>query len=761
MKQLIQLLTYLLFMVNTLTAQWTQTSGPQFPAVPLNILNMKIDGNNQYAVAYNALYKSTDNGGSWTRIYGGKPDYTESIAWPYFVEASGSTICIPVSNYNTGINKVKCSANGGTSFQQSMNNFGYPISALLVDGSKVFVMDDHGFYMSNNSGLTFTDVGLTSPGSLYNYPADLRQTQEGKILIFTELDPNSYAPLGAYIYRSTDNVNWEPINVSGGSNPLPCGQNGQYAYFSTLGYFNGSILVGLYNGDGTGALYESPDLGENWYPVGGPFDYYCEILAYTDGRIYALGDDFSTIYISTDGATWASSPAPVNEIFNVTPLDGSGTKFVGGGTYYQGGSWHSTNNGATWTQNPNSPASPDQGVIYDYISEGNTKFMVTHNHGVFRGTGNNPANTTWTPVLANGVNGGGDTGWGKKGNTLLAGIDYFGAGDGGIFRSTNNGNSWTKTHTGVGLCFLDDGNEIFAGVDYDGIFKSTNHGQTWTAVNNGLPSETYLRSTSDLIRSGNNLVASFFFGGIYYKPGNSSTWVQSYAPGYIFGEQFYCMAKAGSTLFAGSNLGLIKSMDDGESWEYVQNGLDWTNPVTFLYVKDDDELYIGTGTGGILRSTDGGQTFVTYNDGAVPNNYVSFIGKDGPNLLAGWNWVPETLFSYYYYHPGQGLWCRNAAQYIHAPNGGNDPDVVTTSQLRIFPNPVSGSKVQFRLNADLEQVAGAKIMSIKGEVLVDEPTLYRPEMEVGDLSAGMYFLQVTLQGGVVLRQPFIVQKNRQ
>ena len=125
MKQLIQLLTCLLFMANTLTAQWTQTSGPQFPAVPHYVFNMAIDGNNLYAVTPNALHKSTDNGDSWTRIYVGKPDYTESIAWPYFVDASGSTICIPVSNYITGINKVKCSSNGGASFQQSINNFGF------------------------------------------------------------------------------------------------------------------------------------------------------------------------------------------------------------------------------------------------------------------------------------------------------------------------------------------------------------------------------------------------------------------------------------------------------------------------------------------------------------------------------------------------------------------------------------------------------------------------------------------------------------
>jgi len=114
-------------------------------------------------------------------------------------------------------------------------------------------------------------------------------------------------------------------------------------------------------------------------------------------------------------------------------------------------------------------------------------------------------------VLGTGVNNGGNYGWDifKKGSVLLAGTDFVVGGNQGIYRSTNLGSTWTKTHDGTGLCFFDDGSAVYAGVDYEGIFKSYNSGQTWTAANNGIPSDNFFRSPSAFAKAGNNLIASF------------------------------------------------------------------------------------------------------------------------------------------------------------------------------------------------------------------------------------------------------------
>jgi len=65
---------------------------------------------------------------------------------------------------------------------------------------------------------------------------------------------------------------------------------------------------------------------------------------------------------------------------------------------------------------------------------------------------------------------------------------------GGIFRSTNNGDSWTAvnsglTNTTVFALAINARGHIFAGTTFTGgVFRSTNNGDSWTQVNSGLTS---------------------------------------------------------------------------------------------------------------------------------------------------------------------------------------------------------------------------------------------------------------------------------
>ena len=86
-------------------------------------------------------------------------------------------------------------------------------------------------------------------------------------------------------------------------------------------------------------------------------------------------------------------------------------------------------------------------------------------------------------IQANGPYGGHVYCFAVKGTNLFAGTA------GGVFRSTNNGTSWTAVNTGLTYTSVDalavSGTNLFAGTE-NGVFLSTNNGTSWTAVNTGL-----------------------------------------------------------------------------------------------------------------------------------------------------------------------------------------------------------------------------------------------------------------------------------
>ena len=75
-------------------------------------------------------------------------------------------------------------------------------------------------------------------------------------------------------------------------------------------------------------------------------------------------------------------------------------------------------------------------------------------------------------------------------------------GSGSLYRSTNNGNSWDKINNGFpllsgpyadGTTYLtvvtlatSPGGVVYAGTDFEGVFRSTDNGDNWTKISSGL-----------------------------------------------------------------------------------------------------------------------------------------------------------------------------------------------------------------------------------------------------------------------------------
>ena len=151
--------------------------------------------------------------------------------------------------------------------------------------------------------------------------------------------------------------------------------------------------------------------------------------------------------------------------------------------------------------------------------------------------------------------------------TNSTGHVFVGTQGGGVFRSTDNAETWTGinnglTATNVRALAISPVDHIFAGT-LGGVFRSTDNGDHWTAVNNGLEFPFVI---SLAVNADGNIFAGTFEGG-----------------------------------------GVYRSTDDGENWTLVVNGLTNTY-VTALAINGAGHVFAATFGGGAFRSTDNGDS---------------------------------------------------------------------------------------------------------------------------------------------------------
>lgn len=259
---------------------------------------------------------------------------------------------------------------------------------------------------------------------------------------------------------------------------------------------------------------------------------------------------------------------------------------------HNGGVFLSTNNGTIWSA-VNSDMSA--GSIYALTVFNNNLFASNSNGGIYRSINNG---TSWTLVKEFSL----DTAV-----LSFAFSDtnfYAGTSGGGIFRSNNNGISWNSVNVGLTHPWVSSltisGKNLFAGTyvpaslrkssienSNSGIYRSTNNGDSWTSVSNGLPPNPDI---SSLIASDSNIFAGVFFYGVYRSTDNGTSWIMATNG---IGPLVTDLAIYGKTLFAGTYDGVFVSTDNGTNWTAVNTGLP-TNSIVHAIVISGTSLFAGT-----------------------------------------------------------------------------------------------------------------------------------------------------------------------
>lgn len=268
----------------------------------------------------------------------------------------------------------------------------------------------------------------------------------------------------------------------------------------------------------------------------------------------------------------------------------------------------------------------------------------------------------------------------------------FAATAGGLFASSNNGESWVLLPlpaTDVRVVRVDPVNPlvVYAGTAGGGVFKSVDGGASWAARNNGLtslnlnlfindlavaaeaPQRLFLASEGGIFRSNDGgdswlrvgtevvgeqgsgakvivldtsragTVYAGLVGALWSSPDFGATWSLSYASPQA--GNFNAIATAsdapGLVLAATSGLGVVRSLDWGGSWLPFDSGLPDRRVLSLARRTSDAAWLAGAAPGGVYRRS-GTAAWVAESAG-IPNFVVRSVATPvvggSPSLVVG------------------------------------------------------------------------------------------------------------------------------
>ena len=594
LKWILIAITASITFINNANAQWYG----EFPFI-IDPTCIAISGNNVFVGTATGVFRSTDNGTFWRTVNNGMPAYTSTLS----LAISGTNI---LAGTNNG---VFFSADSGKTWVAANNGItGYAVESFAVNGNDIFAGSDSGVFLSTNGGKSWASVSSGLPVTTVNTLA----ISGNNIFAGTE---DNFGFGG--IFRSSDNgKTWKAIDsgltyVSAGTGLTDtaaiysiamvgntifaaAGTNGMYSSsdsgkswthfnisiwsISSLTVSGTNIFAGMGSG---GGVYQSADTGKSWTSASYG-------LINTEANILSLGASGNTIYAGTEGGlvvsrdkanTWSVDDTDNGlRVPEINALTTCGGKIFAGGYGYT--VYISTDKGKSWASE-NTP-SPSSG-INSLAANGATILAGTSLGGGTNGVLlSKDSGKTWA-AASNGL----PTSTGTT-NSFITSFAFRGSNifmgarsvtiplSGGVYLSTDTGNSWTAVNNGLtGYNFVNAltvlGNNVFAGTD-SGIFLSTNNGNSWKAMDSGLIGHiisAFAIYGSKIFVSTNDPFSIYGGGRVYISKDTGKTWAMV---NFAFPELVSSFAINGGEIFAGAR-GVFLSRDSGSTWTDVSEGL--------------------------------------------------------------------------------------------------------------------------------------------------------------------------------------------
>lgn len=536
----------------------------------------------------------------WTKLH--SPISAQIIC---FAESSDGT-------YYAGTSELYKSKDQGNTWEL-MNFKGMPLEVMETqDGSLLVGTYRGGVFRSIDKGETWSNVGFENNVYIFK----IIQTSNGRILAtatFLSTSAPKDAPTGVFVSED-DGLSWQQTSIT--SNNIK-------------GVFNPKDEIIFASGIGENSFYRSLDNGLSWSAnvSGLPDTIPISAIVELKGNLFAsVGDPQDAartigggVYKSEDdGLTWLKSDNGLSKNTKVSDLTLiENTLFVSTGyPIYIGdrGVFKSADFGQTWQPTGLNDSqlrlirttSSQQLIAGSNVSS----IFISNDKGEsWLQTGKEIENWSVFQVLEN--------------NNYL-----FTSGESGIWRATVPVREWKQIKKELGsLVKLSNGNILMA--ENGVIFRTENNGDTWKSISDLKTEMVFLYELDS-----NLLIACAQGDGIYYSANNGQDWLK-YNMGAFEKSRFRTAIKTSNgTLLVGTTSGTLRSTDQGETWNNVDD-----KSYVWSFVELDNAIYAGGYAQGVRRSTDDGLTWIEFNSGLREDeNYLtvtSMCATSDNSLICG------------------------------------------------------------------------------------------------------------------------------
>lgn len=511
---------------------------------------------------YSGLYKSTDDGNSWNEI---ETQFDPFEIYALYINKAGHIL---VGTNHQG--RIYRSTDNGVTWGN--NNTGYNTGECWAFGES----NDSILFAGNGEGEVYRS---TNYGDSWEFSGSLMS------LVFAT-DSNNAVYCGTHLglFKTTDGgLNWFQSNSFQDTAVSSILIDSANNIFISTGYYD--------NGNG---VYYSSDGGNNWIHLGLEGKVVLSLAFDSQGTLYAGTKQDGLFKTSNMGQTWVQHLNGIEnvEVFRLK-INSQDNIFIGSENE---GIYRSINGGETFTQ---------IGLPISHIQ--NIDFSPNKNF-IFASTPSGVQRYNRTTGI-----------WENKGLKEVEAVSVSPSGDlyaatftDGIYRSTNNGDSWEFISNDVTerYNFKAVTDSVFIDAAYPNLRISANAGSSWDTTivrsspfrnailfekntetifihgflnqskvfytsNYGqsfseIPAPTSISSKNGLaLNSFNNLFYSSTQGdnqlyGIYYSNYPYENWIKLYT-----GLTYSIKIDNNNIIYAGVNDGVISSKNNGNNWELI------------------------------------------------------------------------------------------------------------------------------------------------------------------------------------------------